>query len=65
MISLHPQYYKLPATTIGGYDHVRDENGEPLPLQLHLKQYRQAVLNASEMDFVLDGHIDKINCKVH
>lgn len=35
-----------------------------MPLQLHLKQYRQASLNASEMEFVLDGHIDDVHCKI-
>ena len=48
---------------IGGYDLVRDESGEPVPLQLYLRQYREAVLNASESRFVLDGHIDEIECE--
>lgn len=49
--------------TIGGYDHVKGETGEPVPLQLHLQQYRRADLNATEMEFVLDGHLDDLHCK--
>ena len=57
------QYYKLPEVVIGGYDLVRDEEGEPVPLQLHLRQYREATLNASEARFTLDGHVDELDCK--
>ena len=48
---------------IGGYDLVRDEEGEPIPLQLYLKQFHEATLNASDNRFVLDGNIDEIECK--
>lgn len=57
------QYYKLPDVTIGGYDHVKDEDDKPVPIQFRLQQYRVAILNASESRFVLDGHVDEINCK--
>ncbi|CAI7993502.1 Mucolipin-1 [Geodia barretti] len=53
-------YYRLPEVVIGGYDLERDEEGEPVPLQLSLRQYREAILNASESRFVLDGNIDNL-----
>ena len=57
------QYYKLPDMVIGGYDHVLGEDGEPLPLEFRLRQYREADLNISESRFVLNGNIDEIYCK--
>ena len=60
---LSSQYYKLPDVIIGGYDNVRDDEGEPVPLQFRLRQYREAELNISESQFVLDGNIDEIYCK--
>lgn len=49
---------------IGGYDLARDEDGEPVPLQLYLKQFREATLNASYNRFTLDGNIDRISCQL-
>ena len=43
---------------------MRDDSGEPVPLQLSLRQYREAILNASDSRFVLDGHIDDIECEL-
>ena len=57
------QYYQLPNITIGGYDYVLDSSGAPVPLELHLRQYRQADLYASERRFVLDGEVEEIECK--
>ena len=57
------QYYRLPHVIIGGYDNVRDDDGEPVPLQFRLRQYREAELNISESRFVLDGHVDELYCK--
>lgn len=60
---LSSQYYRLPHVVIGGYDNVRDDNGEPVPLQFRLRQYREAELNISESRFILDGHVDELHCK--
>lgn len=42
---------------------MRDEEGEPVPLRLSLRQYREARINASGSQFVLDGHVDDLDCK--
>ena len=56
------QYYRLPDVVIGGYDNVRD-NDQPVPIQFNLRQYRTAILNASERRFILDGHVDEFSCE--
>ena len=61
---LPSQYYRLPHVIIGGYDNVRDDSGEPVPLQFRLRQYREAELNISESRFILDGHVDELYCKM-
>ena len=43
---------------------MRDADGEPVPIQFHLQQYREAKLNASESQYVLDGHVDDLYCKL-
>ena len=57
------QYYQIPNLTIGGYDYVEDESGQPIPLQFHLRQFRQADLFASKRSFVLDGRVEEIQCE--
>ena len=54
------QYYSLPDVTIGGYDYASiDEQGNPLPVTMILKEYRVAELNVVNGSYVLDGNIDE------
>ena len=42
---------------------MNDENGQPIPLQFHLRQFRRADLFASKHSFVLDGAVEEIQCE--
>ncbi len=50
-------YYSLPDLTIGGYEFQKD-NGSIVAPTVTIWQYREAVLNASDNVYVLDGRID-------
>ena len=54
------QYYSLPDVTIGGYDYASiDDQGNPSPVTMILREYRVAELNAVNGSYVLDGNIDE------
>ena len=40
---------------------MRDEDGSIVPITMHFRQYREAVLNASDDTYVLDGRIETSN----
>ena len=59
------QYYRLPELTIGGYDFERDGNGTVVPIRIDLRQYREAILNASDDIYILDGRTDESKSAVY
>ena len=56
---IYIQYHKLPDITIGGFDYLRDESGSIAPIQMHLRQFSEAKLNASTFSYILDGSISE------
>ncbi len=50
------QYFSLPDITIGGYDYASvDDEGNPVPIIMELRQYNVAELDTVNNAYVLDG----------